>query len=550
MKLSFRNRMLVTIAFACFTCTVAAVVVAQGRIQENGVEALVGKSRAILSRLAVGAGYVAEMDTLKDVIAETVRKYPDGNLPKDQKLKVLKSVPIFAAFKIGERGADAEGYQFRVAGEQPRNKDNAPTAEERILLEKFRADPNLKEWVEVSKDGEFVRVTRPVRINQAQGCLECHGDPAKSPWGNGKDILGYEMEHLKDGDLRGSFTIVSSMGPVKAATRDATMKISIWGLVFTFVALFLGFIIVRGPIGTLLDISNRLGGQADELTGASNQIASVSQNLSSSSTQAASSLEQTVASVEELSSMVKLNADNAGQAAVLSREGAQGAESGEKEMQQLIQSMTEISESSKKIEEIIGVIDDIAFQTNLLALNAAVEAARAGEQGKGFAVVAEAVRSLAQRSASAAKDISSLIKDSVSKIEHGARSADKSAEVLQKIVASVKKVSDLNGEIASASQEQANGIAQISKAMNELDTSTQQNAASAEQASSSSSQMQAQAVSLRELVEQLIGVVEGARQALEQQSYTPPSAGRPSPAPRFESEDDGSGPSMKNIRVS
>lgn len=207
--------------------------------------------------------------------------------------------------------------------------------------------------------------------------------------------------------------------------------------------------------------------------------------------------------------MVKLNADHAREASTLSLTSRSSAEKGESEINQLITAMTDISQSSKKIEDIINVIDDIAFQTNLLALNAAVEAARAGEQGKGFAVVADAVRNLAQRSAGAAKEIAVLIKESVSKIERGSKIADNSGTVLKEIVTSVKKVADLNNEIASASQEQANGLSQINKAMNQLDQATQGNAASAEEAASSSEQMAAQARILQDLVAELVGVVDG-----------------------------------------
>ncbi|KHD87147.1 MAG: chemotaxis protein [Bdellovibrio sp. ArHS] len=235
-------------------------------------------------------------------------------------------------------------------------------------------------------------------------------------------------------------------------------------------------------------IANSVGGISDKIDEANKSVVSAVEqlslagnSLSQSSTSSAASLEETVASLEELTSMVRMNSDNAKQAASLSVSSRETAEKGEHEIQSLIRSMQNISQSSKKIEEIISVIDDIAFQTNLLALNAAVEAARAGEQGKGFAVVAEAVRSLAQRSAAAAKDITSLIQDSVTQVEEGRRIADNSGTVLSNITSSVKKVSDLNNEISVASSEQTTGIQQISKAMNQLDQSSQGNAASAEE---------------------------------------------------------------------
>ncbi|MNT42633.1 Methyl-accepting chemotaxis protein II [compost metagenome] len=173
--------------------------------------------------------------------------------------------------------------------------------------------------------------------------------------------------------------------------------------------------------------------------------------------------------------------------------------------------MHDISKASKKIEEIINVIDDIAFQTNLLALNASVEAARAGEQGRGFAVVAEAVRTLAQRSAAAAKDITTLIKDSVEMIGRGTNLADKSGEVLKNIVTTVKKVSDLNNEISAASEEQSVGIQQISKAMADLDQSVQSNAASSEEIASTAEEIRNQSRTMNQVTVDLKEIVEGGK---------------------------------------
>ncbi len=280
------------------------------------------------------------------------------------------------------------------------------------------------------------------------------------------------------------------------------------------VSIALGFIFSTVLSKKLREITNQIDQSSGGTSAAGQQLMVASQQLSDGSTNSAASLEETVASLEELSSMVKTNSDHAKEANALSQKSKDSAEHGEKEIARLIQSMSSIAAGSKKIEEIINVIDDIAFQTNLLALNAAVEAARAGEQGKGFAVVAEAVRNLAQRSAIAAKDIATLIQENVAKSEEGAKVAEVSGVVLTEIVTNVKKVSDLNNEISTASQEQATGIEQISKAMNQLDKATQENASSSEQVSSSAKMMSSQSTQLMGLVKDLRVIVDGSAEAV------------------------------------
>lgn len=278
------------------------------------------------------------------------------------------------------------------------------------------------------------------------------------------------------------------------ATADKARQIVLWiSVVGILVMLSYGLYQSSRLYKSLYEVGGTISSTQKEVLNASDSLAAASHQASAGSTQAASALEETVASIEELTSMVKINASNAQTASALSETSIQSAVSGEQEIRSLINSMHDISTSSKKMAEIIDVIDDIAFQTNLLALNASVEAARAGEHGKGFAVVAEAVRTLAQRSASSAKDISNLIRESGEQVQHGSVVADRSEQLLQNIVTSVKKVSDLNKEISAASQEQAQGISQITKAMNELDISVQQNAQASEEVSASSLKMQEQA---------------------------------------------------------
>ncbi|WP_043114999.1 methyl-accepting chemotaxis protein, partial [Solimonas soli] len=264
---------------------------------------------------------------------------------------------------------------------------------------------------------------------------------------------------------------------------------------------------------------------------AAREIAAGNSDLSSRTEQQAASLEETASSMEELTSTVKQNAENARQANQLAIGASDVAVKGGAVVAEVVTTMASISEASKKIADIIGVIDGIAFQTNILALNAAVEAARAGEQGRGFAVVASEVRNLAQRSASAAKEIKALIVDSSDRVGTGAKLVEQAGRTMDEIVGSVKRVTDIMGEITAASQEQSQGIEQVNQTITQMDEVTQQNAALVEEASASARSLEEQASGLAASVARF-RLTGAPRPAAGDEALASPAAVKPAPVAR------------------
>jgi methyl-accepting chemotaxis protein len=265
---------------------------------------------------------------------------------------------------------------------------------------------------------------------------------------------------------------------------------------------------VREMRNSLKDIVGQVRGGTETIGTASREIAAGNIDLSSRTENQASALEKTASAMEELTSTVKQNADNAREANLLAASASDVARKGGEVVSQVVDTMGSINASANKIVDIIGVIDGIAFQTNILALNAAVEAARAGEQGRGFAVVASEVRNLAQRSAAAAKEIKTLIGDSVEKVERGSKLVGQAGVTMDEVVDSVKRVTDIMSEIANASQEQSAGIEQVNLSIIEMDSMTQQNAALVEQAAAAAQSLQDQAGELAHVVS-IFKLVEG-----------------------------------------
>lgn len=274
------------------------------------------------------------------------------------------------------------------------------------------------------------------------------------------------------------------------------------------VAILIGIVVIN-VTNVLKSVSISTVKSVDALSSETRSLSETSNSITSSSMQTSASLEESVASVEEISSMVKLTTQNSQQALNLAERSYEIVKVGDLEIKNLIASMNEITSSAHKISDITTVIDDISFQTNLLALNAAVEAARAGEQGKGFAVVAEAVRNLALRSTSAAKDISNLISESVTKIHQGKSIADKSSAIFFEIQTFSEKINNLTKEVASASLEQSGGIGLISQALNQIDQKTQANSNSAQQMSQVTQALDFEVSKLKSEIEKLNSLISG-----------------------------------------
>jgi len=351
---------------------------------------------------------------------------------------------------------------------------------------------NMVQWADITEQKDAERQIQNLIDNAIIGKLDQRVDTS-----------GYEgfMRGLGAGINSLMDTVVT---PLKEIT-DVMSQVANGDLTTNMSGEFQGdFALMRDAVNTtlsnLVDVVSKIRQSSGSIASASSEIAQGNGDLSQRTEEQASSLEETASSMEELTSTVKQNADNARQANQLASGARDEAEKGGNVVGKAVAAMGEINEASKKIADIISVIDEIAFQTNLLALNAAVEAARAGEQGRGFAVVATEVRNLAQRSAGAAKEIKSLINDSVRKVEDGSRLVDQSGQTLGEIVTAVKKVSDIVAEIAAASQEQSAGIEQVNKAVVQMDEVTQQNGALVEEAAAASAALDEQARSLDNLV--------------------------------------------------
>ncbi len=504
-NISIRSRLIFVIAFLSASLIGGGVIGLTSLSYFNDALKSMYQDRLVpLERLEL---IVRTIDRNRMSIAESVNSSPDMVAAKLDEVEK----------RIGDINQGWDAYLAAVS-----------SAEEKQLAEKFAEARKRFVQEGLTPAIAALRALNPVQaLEIMQGPMSQHYQPtqesvdalikyqqdtARSDFERGQDLYllvrNWSLAALAGGLLIGllmAYWLVSAISrPLEAAVRIAK-SVAAGDLTQSIAS------DARDETGQLLlalkdmnDSLSRTVGQvrnAIETIGVgSHQIALGNADLSSRTESQASSLEETASSMEELTTTVKQNAENARQANQLVVSASDYAVKGGQVVGQVVDTMGSIKDSSRKIVDIIGVIDSIAFQTNILALNAAVEAARAGEQGRGFAVVAAEVRSLAQRSAGAAKEIKSLIGDSVEKVDAGAKLVDDAGKTMDEIVTSVKRVADIMSEITAASQEQSAGIEEVNRAINQMDEMTQQNAALVEQASAAAQSMQNQASTLTQAV--------------------------------------------------
>ncbi|MFO7865156.1 MAG: methyl-accepting chemotaxis protein [Salinivirgaceae bacterium] len=460
-KVNLKKKLLILVGFPVILIALVGIFYISVKLTEEGERGLKDKSTAILSRLEAVRTFVATQGALGKTVEEMKEKYPDGRIPEHEKEQVLKQVPIISAMRVGADGAAQENYKFRVVSDNPRKPENKASGVESELIDRFK-DGNQKTIVYEHTEENEMWVARAVYLSEAQGCLTCHGAPSTSPWGNGKDILGYPMENWKDGRLHGVFIIKSDLTPVQQNIQSAIWSIGLWGLVIVAIALIIGAFYVQRIIAVISQIrtvSQKVSGgdlrprvnitsddELGDLAGfinkmvdsvvnvftnvkeAAQELNNAAAEISSSSSSISEGAQRQAAQFEEISGSVQSTADSSGGASSVAKESNSDAKQASQGMAELKDAMQKIHKSSLEIEKTIDLLRNISFQTNLLALNAGVEAARAGQHGKGFSVVAKEVKNLANQSDESAKEIAEIIRESVMFVEQGVKLTDEAEE--------------------------------------------------------------------------------------------------------------------------
>jgi methyl-accepting chemotaxis protein len=548
------TRIITLSVFACAATAGATAWAFSHAFSESATEKMIHSARAVVQeseaardrQLSLIRGKAIHMDEL---LEEARVHMENGGNYRDTSF--FEMLPIVSAWRAAEAAKESQGIDLRViAGRgKARNEDNHPESggfSEQLLaeLERQVATGGGDELARIDESTNTYHMLTAVRLDSS--CLTCHGAPRgpHDPDGDGKDELGFAMEGLSEGDMHGAYEVRVPLGPIQAEARSFVSG-GLWiaGFVTLGGAVLITVLMKRmfgrpmlamntqleniatgdadltsrlddnvpgelgeasrsfnAFVGNLEDMVRSVRTAAGELASGANEISTSSQSLASIASQQAARLEEMRAQVEETSASTRRTSERTDAANARSRSATEQASAGRAAVDEMNQAMEGIRESSERISGVIKVIDEIAFQTNLLALNAAVEAARAGDAGKGFAVVAEEVRSLASRSAEAARETATLIETARNRAETAVGVSSRVSESLARIADGTAEIDALLGEIASECHEQSRGMGGITDAIADLDSVAQSTAATAEELAAASEETDARTNELESMV--------------------------------------------------
>lgn len=380
--------------------------------------------------------------------------------------KFYKSIPVIAALSSMEKLSTEKGFTLRTPKKQPRNPENEPTAYERKIIDYFITTGETQYSI-IDSENDLIVYAKPVVIGKS--CLSCHGDPADSPTGDGRDVLGFEMEGWDEGQVVGAYILSSPKEILDAEVREAFLTSAAVILGLGLLCLVFSVTYMRkGVVLPILSSIRQLNERAESTREQSMRLLGLSTKVSEGSQHQAAAIEETSASAEEISAQTHSSKQQCTSAADMMTEVMHAIHASVDDLRTLNEAMEEVKSSGDEISGIVNTIDDIAFQTNLLALNASVEAARAGEAGAGFSVVADEVRKLAQKSAEAARQTSDRITRSTTAIAKSDSMKEKISEALERVKTKSSLMVQSNQQIVEMAEEQENGILQMKTALEQI----------------------------------------------------------------------------------